>query len=113
MKTGRYYNLIWEKGDTTIETGIKGGGRPNKAIAGGFGTYRTRIPAEVILFLITESGETLAYNIIATIRSVTGRTNMSEKLINNIIREFEGQTFEIGNNGGITNLRDILENVKS
>ena len=109
MLNGKFIDLIWEKGDSTI---IQTGDRkpPKNPIAGGFGTYRVSIPAEVILIIETERGS-MACNIIKAIRSVTGRQKMSEKFIDNIRNVMRDEVFEINDIGAITNLRDILEKV--
>ncbi len=108
MTTAFFEDLIWQKGDSAIEQGVKNMRTPNNAIAGGFGTFRVSIPAEVTLILKTNNG--LRYfNIIRTIKAVTGRKKMSEKLINTIRNGMMNETFEINQYGGITNLREILE----
>lgn len=108
MNTAVFYDLIWTKGESAIEQGVKNMRTPKNAIAGGYGTFRVAIPAEVTLVLKNEHGLKY-YNIIAAIKSVTGRRKMSEKLINTIRNGMTNETFEINQYGGITNLREIIE----
>ena len=94
MLKAKFYDLTWQKTETALVQGVKGNRVPRNALYGGRGSFVVVTePAKVILELETKYGIE-AFNIIKEIKDVTGRKNISEKLMRILRAELQDKDFE-------------------